>query len=361
MGNLKEKIKVVGDEVCQDDPQFRITPRQQMAAACTGALITSLIMTPLDVVKIRLQAQQKMLATNKCFMYCNGLMDHICPCLNNGNSQTYWYRRPSHFNGTLDALMKITRYEGVLSLWSGLSPTLILAVPATVVYFVSYEQLRTRLNDRFCKGVKQPAWIPLASGCTARLWAATVVSPLELIRTKMQSKKLSYFEMHQALQSLLQYHGWRGLWKGLGPTLLRDVPFSGIYWVSYEQIKAFSSTSKVTFMYSFLAGSIAGSIASFVTTPFDVVKTFRQIELADEIFTEPPSVHKNSTWSVLRTIYSRNGINGMFAGVVPRVIKVAPACAIMVSTFEHGKSFFEQHNWTEYTRLKNSEITNVPT
>lgn len=360
MGDFKEKIKVVDDELCQDDPQFRIKPTQQMAAACTGALTTSFIMTPLDVVKIRLQAQQKMLVANKCFMYCNGLMDHYCPCLNNGN-QTYWYRRPSHFNGTLDALMKITRYEGVSSLWSGLSPTLILAVPATVVYFVTYEQLRTRLNDRFCKGVKQPAWIPLAAGCTARLWAATVVSPLELIRTKMQSKKLSYFEMHQALQSLLQYHGWRGLWKGVGPTLLRDVPFSGIYWVSYEQIKAFSSTSKVTFMYSFLAGSIAGSIAAFVTTPFDVVKTFRQIELADEIFTESPSVDKKSTWSVLRSIYSKNGTSGMFAGVVPRVIKVAPACAIMVSTFEYGKSFFEQHNWTEYRRLKSAGITNVST
>lgn len=41
-----------------------------------------------------------------------------------------------------DAFVKITKSEGVLSLWSGLSPTLILAIPATIVYFVSYEQLR---------------------------------------------------------------------------------------------------------------------------------------------------------------------------------------------------------------------------
>lgn len=38
--------------------------------------------------------------------------------------------------------MKISKKEGILSLWSGLSPTLVLAVPATIVYFVSYEQLR---------------------------------------------------------------------------------------------------------------------------------------------------------------------------------------------------------------------------
>lgn len=58
--------------------------------------------TPLDVVKVRLQAQQKTSSVvHKCFLYCNGLMDHICPCINSPSSQgTYWYSRPGHFSGT---------------------------------------------------------------------------------------------------------------------------------------------------------------------------------------------------------------------------------------------------------------------
>lgn len=40
--------------------------------------------------------------------------------------------------------------------------------------------------------MEQPFWIPMLAGGTARIWAATLVSPLELIRTKMQSQKLSY-------------------------------------------------------------------------------------------------------------------------------------------------------------------------
>lgn len=43
--------------------------------------------------------------------------------------------------------MKIARYEGATSLWSGLSPTLVLAIPCTVMYFVIYEQTRVRIMD----------------------------------------------------------------------------------------------------------------------------------------------------------------------------------------------------------------------
>lgn len=82
-------------------------------------------------------------------------------------------------------------------MWSGLGPTLVLAIPATIVYFVSYEQLRIHLLDahreRLGEQVKQPYWIPLISGATARVVSVSIVSPLELIRTKMQSQKLSYF------------------------------------------------------------------------------------------------------------------------------------------------------------------------
>lgn len=84
-------------------------------------------------------------------------------------------------------------------MWSGLSPTLVLAIPATIVYFVVYEQLRLHLKDRYNNSKlvsnvekKQPFWIPLMSGATARVISVTVVSPLELIRTKMQSQRSSY-------------------------------------------------------------------------------------------------------------------------------------------------------------------------
>ncbi|XP_031829725.1 mitochondrial glutathione transporter SLC25A40 isoform X1 [Nomia melanderi] len=334
-----------------DDPRFRIKPYQQVIASCTGAFITSVFVTPLDVVKIRLQAQQKAMLSNKCFLYCNGLMDHLCPCAN-GRGPT-WAKANGKFNGTVDALVKISQNEGISSLWSGLSPTLVLAVPATIVYFVSYEQLKLYFKDQYNKrfrnensavSIEQPLWIPMLAGSTARVWAATLVSPLELIRTKMQSQKLSYAEIMQTLKTVVRQSGISGLWLGLSSTLLRDVPFSAIYWLNYEAIKQRFFGLHQTFTFNLIAGAIAGSSAAFVTIPFDVVKTHRQIEMGEKaIYSDKPG-HSSKSWFIIKKIYTQNGVKGLFTGLIPRIIKVAPACAIMIATFEHGKRFFQTYN-----------------
>ena len=64
-----------------------------------------LVVTPLDVVKIRLQAQQKAMLSNKCFLYCNGLMDHLCPCLN--GKGPVWAKGNGKFNGTVVRYTKL--------------------------------------------------------------------------------------------------------------------------------------------------------------------------------------------------------------------------------------------------------------
>lgn len=334
----------------KDDFVHMITPAQQMISSTIGALATSIIVTPLDVVKIRLQAQQKNFYKNKCFLYCNGLMEHLCYCVN-GNSAGHihdsakWYKRPipGHFTGTFDALIKISRTEGILSLWSGLPPTLLMAIPATVVYFTVYDRLRADLWSR-CRSDEQPLWVPVFCGAAARCIAATTISPLEMVRTKMQSKKLSYWEVAEAVKQLVKHQGIISLWKGLGPTLLRDVPFSSIYWASYECLKQKFDQRTPTIQFSLTAGAISGSIAAITTLPFDVVKTHRQIELGEQDLSQPQSREHKRTGKILRSIYRQSGVSGWFSGITPRVIKVAPSCAIMISCYEFGKRYFAKHN-----------------
>ncbi|XP_033826334.1 probable mitochondrial glutathione transporter SLC25A39 isoform X1 [Periophthalmus magnuspinnatus] len=343
-----------------------ISPVQQMLASGTGALLTSIMVTPLDVVKIRLQAQQtpfhKASASDsaawgrvlrpskwKCFLYCNGLMDHIYVC-QNGSHCSSWYKTPTHFNGTLDAFVKITRYEGLRSLWSGLPPTLVMAVPATVIYFTCYDQLRDFL--RFGLGF-QGSYVPLVAGALARLGAVSVISPLELVRTKLQSRRLTYTELRVCIRSAVAQDGLLSLWRGWGPTVLRDVPFSALYWFNYELVKAELCERYGTppnFSVSFTSGAISGAIAAILTLPFDVVKTRRQIQLGemDSLGVFPRKT--SSTWQIMKEIQTNLGYRGLFAGFMPRVIKVAPACALMISTYEFGKAFFQKIN-LDQTRM----------
>lgn len=57
--------------------------------------------------------------------------------------------------------------------------------------------------------------------------SVTVVSPLELIRTRMQYRNLSYNQLYMCISSKVATDGWFSLWRGWSSTVLRDVPFSG--------------------------------------------------------------------------------------------------------------------------------------
>ena len=154
-----------------------------MMSSGAGALAVSLLMTPLDVVKIRLQSQERLFA-KKCFLYSNGLMDHLCPRTNGDPPvrklhtaqeicDCKWFNRPKYFNSTADAFVKIAKTEGLPSLWSGLSPTLVLAIPATITYFTMYEQLKVMIDQMRRKhsadtNSHSPSWVSLTAGGLAR-------------------------------------------------------------------------------------------------------------------------------------------------------------------------------------------------
>ncbi|XP_047479796.1 probable mitochondrial glutathione transporter SLC25A40 isoform X1 [Penaeus chinensis] len=329
-----------------------LKPSQQMLSSCTGAVITSLFMTPFDVVKVRIQAQQRARLDRSCFLYCNGLMDHICNCARTICTQPEsapWYNRPVpvHLNGTVDAFVKISRQEGIQSLWSGLPPTLVVAVPNTVIYFTSYEQLRAKFHQLAPEEAGgPPSWAGGLAGGLARVWSVTLVSPFELVRTKMQAKSMSYREVGEVLRTQLAKEGVVSLWRGWVPTILRDVPFSILYWYTYEKQKKLMKQEYPTFTFTLFAGALSGGIAGALTLPLDVIKTHRQIELGEKaIFADPANGTKSvgSTRTMLQNIYRQQGIKGLFAGLVPRLAKVMPACAIMISTYEYAKRILRKH------------------
>ncbi|KNE66035.1 hypothetical protein AMAG_19319 [Allomyces macrogynus ATCC 38327] len=240
-------------------------------------------------------------------------------------------------------MVHIARAEGASALWRGLAPTLIMSLPANVIYFMGYDWLRGVVVDNQLASEGSAA---LFAGGFARTVAVAVISPLELVRTRMQGNHAAQASIQRILHQIhgqTRQYGARYLWRGLSATLWRDVPFSALYWYNYESFKArytaLLPASDSPLVPSFFAGATSGMIAAIVTTPFDVAKTRRQLANA-------PHTHRQhhpsrpSVWRQLCEIAKVEGPRALFAGIVPRVAKVAPACAIMISTYEYGKYFF---------------------
>lgn len=266
------------------------------------------------------------------------------------------------FNSTLDGLRKISRNEGILTLWRGLSPTLMMAVPANVIYFAGYDWLRGSPKSPVY-GKVSDAYAPLVAGSTARVMAAIVVSPIEMLRTRMQATQSAEKGVMRAtiagMREIVGNEGYSSLWRGLTLTLWRDVPFSALYWWGYEYGRArlhevrerqdqadpiigrkrgrSELSHSAVLADSFLAGATSGAIASLVTTPFDVGKTRQQTVLHQAGASAKDIPENRAMPRFLWHIYCNEGMGGLFKGWAARCLKVAPACAIMISSYEIGK------------------------
>lgn len=288
------------------------TIARNAAASTLGASVTGLVVTPLDVVKVRMQA-------------------HVCPV-----GGVLPCEDPAHVAGVRDALQKIVRADGIRGLWRGLNATLALAVPTTGLYFTMYEAFMSQAarSPSLSDGMSA-----VVSGGAARIVTATAASPIELARIRLQAG--SQGSMSSIIHRIYREDGVRALWRGLGPTLARDAPFSAIYWGCYEFLKDPKRSPMPPQLLShergltgyLCAGVGAGSLAAFVTLPADVIKTRRQAA-------EQAAVGPTSLLRIARTIVAEEGVRGLFRGVGPRVIKVAPACAIMMGSYELFKTLF---------------------
>ena len=177
--------------------------------------------------------------------------------------------------------------------------------------------------------------VPLSAGILARTTITSLMSPLELVRTNLQSTPPSPENPHTlrsvltSIRSLAQSRGWHYLWRGLGPTLWRDVPFSGLYWAGYELCKRrLGRLGYEGAGVAFVSGALSGTTAALITSPFDVLKTRRQALLMSA------TTSTTSTIALTAEILRTEGIAALYAGIVPRISKIAPACGIMIACFE---------------------------
>jgi solute carrier family 25 protein 39/40 len=293
--------------------EFQLNPLQKIAAATGGAALTALLTTPFDVLKTRAQ---------------------IASYAQSSAASSSSSASSAASNVRIAALI---RSEGIGALWRGLQPSLIMALPASGIYFPIYEYLREQSR----RHLNADRSAPLIAGSAARVVTSAIVCPLEIARTNFQAtarKETSTLSAYRALYGAVRRRGVSSLWTGLGPTLLRDVPFSAIYWGLYEVAKgSLRPHTDSEFAIAFGAGAFAGLVSAAATNPLDVVKSRRQAALV-------ATNEAGTSWVIAQRIWQHEGWRGFCAGIGPRCAKVAPACAVMISTYEFIKAFLESRS-----------------
>lgn len=353
-------------------PEAELKLWQQSVSSSLGAVVTALAVTPLDLAKTRLQVQAATWegqAISPCQPGSREWIARVCKfpeCQWTGRFQAClcaYHNVSPQLKGTFDAMHKIATIEGKTALWNGLRATLVLQIPSTVIYLGVYEHLRDRLRARLRR---ERQWLaPTLAGMTARSVAATLVAPLELVRTRrMAATQWNHATVWGSLKAIVKEEGGASLLRGIGPTLLRDVPFSGMYWYGIESISAriradfpdkeLNSSAKVyrEWVIGLVAGCVSGGAAALVTTPFDVLKTRQQVahipkpglQLSEAAREACFPCNRLSLVRVARNMWRTEGAKSFFVGGVARVSKVGPSCAIMYSTFMMMKAAFAEAN-----------------
>lgn len=199
-------------------------------------------------------------------------------------------------------------------------------------------------------------------GFLGDLAASVVYVPSEVLKTRLQlqgrynnpyfNSGYNYRGTIDAARTIVRQEGASALFYGYKATLYRDLPFSALQFMFWEQFLVWARQHKesrdVGVPLELLSGGLAGGLAGVMTCPLDVVKTRLQTQVnaggssehsqsgtskapnpqKRNISTSSPSthtprpgaanLHTSSVMRGLRAIYQTEGIGGWFRGVGPR-------------------------------------------
>lgn len=292
---------------------------KNLLAGSAARSIAATLLFPIDVIKTRMQFQH-----NK-----SSLMRY-------------------HYSNTFDAAKSIIRNEGFLAFYKGLPLRLLYISPSAAVSFTIYENLKKSITGEEGDTADIAPVYFILFGATARIFGTACRTPLDLVKQNLQVENQVKDDKIRkgfinTIRQIYHQNGLRAFWSGYGVTILRDAPFSGLYFVSYEVMKR--SLKRVSgFMFekesvlardirNLVSGSMAGMIATCFTIPIDVVKTRLQTQakLGNKKY-------KGLTDAFVQ-IYREEGLRAFRKGLGPRLMYIIPSAGLTFSIYEKLKTF----------------------
>ncbi|KAF8239502.1 mitochondrial carrier [Tricholoma matsutake] len=180
-----------------------------------------------------------------------------------------------------------------------------------------------------------------AAGLGAGVVTVLCMNPLDLLKIKFQvttknpsgtlGKHIWY-----SLRDIHQQHGWKGLYRGIGPNIAGNASSWGLYFLFYNMLKKRASGGDVTQSLSagsyLLCSAQASSLAAVITNPLWLVRV--------RMFTTPPDSPSayRGLWDGLSTIVRTEGVLGLFRGTSLALVGVSNG-AIQFVAYEKMKKW----------------------
>ncbi|XP_054780034.1 uncharacterized mitochondrial carrier C8C9.12c-like isoform X1 [Prosopis cineraria] len=200
-------------EICKEkfSGGNRNNPAAHAASGVCATIASDGVMTPMDVVKQRLQLKS------------------------------------SPYKGVWDCVKKVLKEEGAGALYASYRTTVVMNAPFTAVHFATYEAVKRGLTELSPVNSEEDERVVVhaTAGAVSGVAAAAVTTPLDVVKTQLQCQgvcgcdKLCSSSIGDVIESVIKKEGYRGLMRGCLPRMLFHAPAAAICWSSYEASKSF--------------------------------------------------------------------------------------------------------------------------
>jgi len=139
----------------------------------------------------------------------------------------------------------------------------------------------------------------------------------------------TYKGVFQTISTIRQQEGFRALWKGNIPAELLYVCYGGAQFVAYRSISQLQAQSPIRLppsVESFISGAAAGSIATTITYPLDLLRTRFAAQGTERVYT--------GILASLREIRQDEGVRGFFRGCSAANAQIIPYMGLFFSSYE---------------------------
>ncbi|CAE6450430.1 unnamed protein product [Rhizoctonia solani] len=205
------------------------------------------------------------------------------------------------------------------------------------------------------------------AGAGAGLVSSIVTCPLDVIKTKLQAQSTvhgsqGYLGIRGTITSILKNQGIRGLYRGLGPTILGYLPTWAIYFAVYDETKNWLGDSEYggspgeeghlrkrqVWATHLVAAMTAGASGTIATSPLWVIKTRFMTQPQDEM-------QYRHTWDAFQTIYRSEGWRAFYRGLLPSLLGVTHV-AVQFPLYEQLKHWFADRRGIATVQLSSGTI-----